>query len=112
MKIFVSIALSLFVLLAAVTVTAQVNNQSFSKPISISTKEVRIDSLLMILKKQTGIEFSFNSNKISPLKKLSVPGSNQTLSQWLITLKTKAGIEHKVIGNHIILVDKKQPQAI
>jgi hypothetical protein len=35
-----------------------------------------------------------------------------TLSEWLSSLKSKAGIEHKVIGNHIILVDRKQPEAV
>lgn len=112
MKLLASILISLSVLLTAVTTIAQVNDKLLSKTIIVPGKEVRIDSLVNMLNNQTGIEFSFNSNKISPSKKIAVPRSYQTLSQWLITLKTKMGIDHKVIGSHIILVDKKQSPVV
>jgi hypothetical protein len=88
---------------------AQVNNKALSKAIVVPGKEVRIDTLLNLLTRQTGIGFSFNSNKIRPSNTVTVPNAKQTLAQWLTILQQETGITHKVVGNHIILVDKKQP---
>lgn len=84
---------------------AQVTNQTFKKTIVITSREIRIDSLLKIFSRQTGAEFSFNSNKISPSKKLAVASPHQTLSQWLDVFRNNMGVQHKIMGNHIILVE-------
>jgi hypothetical protein len=84
---------------------AQVTNRTFKKTIVITSREIRIDSLLKTFSRQTGAEFSFNSNKISPSKKLPVASSHQTLSQWLDVLRSNMGVQHKIMGNHIILVE-------
>ena len=94
---------------ASSSLCAQVNSKALSKSILISAKEVRIDSLLHIFSRQTGIGFSFNSNKIRPSKKVTVPKAKQTLAEWLNMLHRETGITHRVVGNHIILVDTKQP---
>lgn len=92
--------------LLARPVTAQANSKAFNKIIFIRAKEVRIDSLLKLFSKQTGFEFSFNSNTINSSKKLPVPKQNYTLSQWLAIFKQKLGTEYKLVGNHIILTSK------
>ena len=92
-------------MVAVTTTTAQLTNKALQKTIIISSKEVRIDTLLKIFSRQTGVEFSFNSNKISPSRKLTVPNKNQTLSQWLVTMGKTMGVQHKLVGNHIILID-------
>jgi len=84
---------------------SQISNNTFSKKIYVPAKEIRVDSLLRIFASQTGVEFSFNSNKISPAKKISVINHTQTLNQWLNSLNQTLGIQHKVVGNHIILID-------
>jgi hypothetical protein len=84
---------------------AQVTNKTFKKTIVITSREIRIDSLLKIFSRQTGAEFSFNSNKISPSKKLAVASPRQTLSQWLDVLRDNMDVQHKIMGNHIILVE-------
>jgi len=84
---------------------SQISGNTFNKKINVPAKEIRVDSLLRIFARQTGVEFSFNSNKISPAKKISVVNHTQTLNQWLNTLNQTLGIQHKVVGNHIILID-------
>ncbi len=91
--------------ISAGNLAAQISKETFNKSIFVSSSEVRIDSLLRIFTMQTGVEFSFNSVKISPAKKLSVKNHTQTLDQWLKTLSSFLGIQHKLVGNHIILVD-------
>lgn len=86
---------------------AQVSNATFEKKIVVTAKSIRIDSLLKVFARQTGVEFSFNTSKISPSKTLAVARQVQTLSQWLTTLRQNPGIQYKVVGNHIILVDNK-----
>ena len=86
-------------------VQSQISGNTFNKRINVPAKVIRVDSLLRIFARQTGVEFSFNSNKISPAKKISVVNHTQTLNQWLNTLNQTLGIQHKVVGNHIILID-------
>jgi hypothetical protein len=92
-----------------ITSTAQVSNASFEKNITITARSIRIDSLLRSFSRQTGIEFSFSTNKISPSQLLTVPKQDQTLSQWLTTLRQSTGVRHKVVGNHIILFENSGP---
>ncbi len=89
----------------AVSATAQVGHTTFEKKIVLSSTSIRIDSLLKVFSRQTGVEFSFNPTKVKPSKTLTVSRQQQTLSQWLTTLRQRVGIQHKVVGSHIILFD-------
>ncbi len=100
LKLTLIIAITVFI---TKPLTAQANENAFNKKILTPAKEVRIDALLKLFSEQTGFEFSFNSNKISPSIKLPVPQKSQTLSEWLGIFKQKLGIEYKLMGNHIIL---------
>jgi hypothetical protein len=95
--------------LLAKPVIAQATKRGFDKRITVTAREIRIDSLLKIFSRQTGVEFSFNSKKISASKKIQIPKESKTLSQWLTILEETAGAEHKVIGNRIILLDNNKP---
>lgn len=95
------------------TTSAQVSNATFEKPITITARSIRIDSLLTSFSRQTGVEFSFSTNKISPSQTLTVSKQRQTLNQWLTTLRQSIGVQHKVVGNHIILFEKSgQPATV
>ena len=87
------------------SVQAQANNKAFDQTIMVPGREVRIDSLIKIFSRQAGIEFSFNSTKIMPSRKITVPAKHQTLSQWLNLLSQTIGVRHKLVGNHVILLD-------
>jgi hypothetical protein len=102
----ISVIISIcFVVLTAKPVTAQANNKALEKRIVIHEREVRVDSLLKIFSTQTGVEFSYNPNRINPSKRLVVPAKSNTLSQWLNMFRQTLGVEYKLAGNHIILID-------
>lgn len=84
---------------------AQHSKEALKKNISIQQSEIRLDSLMRVFSRQSGFEFSFNSKKILPTRKVTVNKRTQTVSEWLNKLQTTFGIEHKFVGNHIILVD-------
>ncbi|MBO9562272.1 MAG: hypothetical protein J7621_05830 [Niastella sp.] len=99
-----SIVIAMFVY-CSVSASAQVSNATFEKKIVLSSTSIRIDSLLRVFSRQTGVEFSFNPTKVKPSKTLIVSRQSQTLSKWLTALQQQVGIEHKVVGSHIILFD-------
>ena len=84
---------------------AQHSKEALKSNIWIQQGEIRLDSLMRVFSRQSGFEFSFNSKKISPSKKVPVAKKTQTVSEWLNNLRVNLGIEHKFVGNHIILVD-------
>jgi len=98
----------IIILLTTIAGRGQISDKTFQKQINVPVKEVRVDSLLRIFSRQTGVEFSFNSNKISPSKKITVTRHTQTLEQWLSTLNNSLGVQHKMVGNHIILIDNEK----
>jgi hypothetical protein len=102
MRSFIFIAMLVY---CSVPVAAQVSNATFEKKIVLSSASIRIDSLLKVFSRQTGVAFSFNPTKVKPSKTLAVSRQSQTLSQWLTTLQQQVGIQHKVVGSHIILFD-------
>ena len=85
--------------------SGQSHSTLMNKKITINSSRIRIDSLLQHFSRQTGVEFSFNSKKISPSKLVIVAKKQQTLSQWLNMLQHSIGVQHKLVGNHIILID-------
>jgi len=88
------------------TVMAQTATNALGKKIVVTGKQITIDSLLGIFSRQTAVEFSFNSTKISPAKKITVPKQSLTVFQWLQILKQEVNIDYKLIGNHLVLLDR------
>ena len=91
---------------------SQVDKQILQEPISIPAGTIRIDSLLKQFSRQTAVEFSFNSNKISPSKTLIVNNQKKTVSQWLTLLNKSFGIQHKFVGYNIILIDNSNKKPV
>ncbi|MDF2192122.1 hypothetical protein [Paraflavitalea sp. CAU 1676] len=90
---------------------AQVSTSTYGKPITVQSGAVRIDTLLNHFARQTGVEFSFSTAKVRPSQTITVPQRQQSLSQWLKTLQQSLGIQHKVVGNHIILYEANNTSA-
>ena len=87
------------------TNVAQTANKALDKKIVVTGKQISIDSLLRIFSRQTTIEFSFNSKKISPSKKVVVPKQSLTIFQWLQNLRREVNVDYKLVGNHLVLLD-------
>ncbi|TWV96882.1 hypothetical protein [Chitinophaga pinensis] len=84
---------------------AQLTKEKSEKRIVINSNTIRVADLLGIFARETDLEFSFNSKKLSPSKVIAVAHHEQTLSAWLKELELSTGIHVKVKGDHIILQD-------
>jgi hypothetical protein len=109
--LFKTCFISICIVLCSLSSTGQTNATLMNKKITVHSSRIRVDSLLQYFSRQTGVEFSFNSKKISPSKLVSVDKKQQTLSQWLNMLQHSIGVQHKLIGNHIILIDNSNKPA-
>lgn len=87
------------------SVIAQNADRALEKKIILSGKHITIDSLLRVFSRQTAIEFSFNSKKISPAKKVTIADRSLTLVQWLQNLRKEVSIDYRLVGNHLVLID-------
>ena len=100
-----------FLMVLAMQANTQVSSEKLAKKITVEQGSVRIDSLLKIFSRQTGIEFSFNSRKIPPSTAIKVKSGINSLEAWLQYLQQSIDIQYKVVGSHIILFDNHLPAA-
>ena len=105
------IIMSCLLLVLATQGNTQVSKEKLAKKIRVEQGSVRIDSLLKIFSRQTGIEFSFNSRKIPPSTAIKVKTGTNSLESWLQYLRQSIDIQYKVVGSHIILFDHHVPSA-
>lgn len=83
---------------------------NLKKLIRLESKPIRFDSLVSTISKQAKVQFSFNTGKITPEKTFVMKPGEQTLEDVLVQIKSKTGIYYKIVGSHIILLDKR-PEA-
>ena len=104
--------LILFWLLCTPFAWGQQGNVDLNRRIQLTSYSLRLDSLLNELSRKSGVQFSFNSRRISQTRTIKLNGKNQTLQQILNQLNNLIGIKYRVVGDHVILVDdpeKKLP---
>jgi hypothetical protein len=80
--------------------------------VKITGKFIRFDSLVEKISKQTAVKFSFNTNKVAPGKIIELKPGEQTLEEILLQIKTRTGIYYRIVGSHIILLDKQPAKNI
>ncbi|MBW8685276.1 hypothetical protein [Chitinophaga rhizophila] len=88
-----------------VVTKAQLNKEKGAKHIVVNATSIRVADLLGLLSRETDLEFSFNSKKLSPSRVITVTRHDQTLSAWLMELEKTTGIHVRVKDDHIILQD-------
>ena len=79
--------------------------------IVIETKQARFDAFLNSVSRQSGVVFSFSTTKIAADKILTLIPGRQTLEDFLSQLKAKTGLNYKIVGTHIIFLDKQPAPA-
>ena len=87
---------------------AEVNMKTM---IIIEKKEARFDAFLNSVSRQSGVVFSFSTTKIAADKVLTLIPGKQTLETFLTQLKTKTRLDYKIVGTHIIFLDKRPAAA-
>jgi hypothetical protein len=75
--------------------------------VTIDKKEYRFDELLNLVSRQTAAVFSFSTKKIASDKTLKLNTGRQTLEDLLTQIKVTTGLYYKIVGNHIIFLDKQ-----
>jgi len=102
------IILVFLIMVISQRIIAQQNNAVLGKKVVLPATTLRIDSLLQVLARQTGTRFSFNPGKVTPSLKIYFKSRQQTIGQVLTQVQQTIGVNYKLVGNHIILLDESK----
>ncbi|SEW37753.1 hypothetical protein [Chitinophaga arvensicola] len=90
---------------------AQNGEVNLKRKISIPAGNIRFDSLLHLIRRQTGIKFSVNTRKYPPSRMIPIGKRTLPLEDLLEVIHSRSGIYYTVLGAHIIFVDTPPQQA-
>ena len=88
------------------TVKAQTEKEMLERRITLPKSSMHLGSILKDISRQTSIPFSFNSSHLQ-LKVVAIRKRTQTLGEWLAYMQSSFGIHYKILGSHIVLIDKQ-----
>lgn len=88
---------------------AQQGSINLKKIVVVPANSIQLDSLLHLIKRQTGVKFSINTRKISPTKRIRIKNPKQPIAGVLQEIKQNTGVYYAVLGDHIILLDNPPP---
>ncbi|BAU54066.1 SusC/RagA family TonB-linked outer membrane protein [Mucilaginibacter gotjawali] len=101
MKIF-----RLLLFLICLLTTGSLFAQQQQQPITLSLKNVPLETVLTQIKKQTGISFFYSKEILIKAGKVSVQVDKKDLQTTLTTCLQNTPVTYMVVGNIIVLVDK------
>ncbi len=97
-----------FVLLSAFT--SKLYAQQYNKAIvKISQSPIDITTLAKTIAKQTGLEYSLNMQNASLRKHITLRIGSWQLSDILKQVQQQAGLNYRIIGDHILFMDYLAP---
>jgi len=79
---------------------------SLHKNVDLPAENLRFDSLLHLITRPTGIKFSLNTQKFRPSRIIHVRRGIQPVDEILSEIKNSTGIYYRILGDHIIFIDK------
>lgn len=86
--------------------TGKLYAQQYTQAIvKISQTPIDISTLARTIAKQTGLEYSLNMQNASLKKQIRLKQGNLHLSDILKQIQLQAGLNYKIIGDHIIFMD-------
>lgn len=77
------------------------------KKVSLAQCNIRLDSMLQSITRQTGIKFSYNSRRLNTTFRVQLPTTNNTVKQIFEELNKATGVRYTLIESHIILTIEK-----
>jgi hypothetical protein len=84
--------------------------QQYDKAIvKISQNPIDITTLAKTIAKQTGLEYSLNMQNASLKKRIALRAGNWKLSDILKQVQQQAGLNYRIIGDHILFMDYQPP---
>ncbi|THU33584.1 hypothetical protein FAM09_25920 [Niastella caeni] len=88
---------------------AQQGAINLQKKVVVPANNIKLDSLLRLIKKQTGAKFSINTRKFPASKYIRLKKNTPTIAGLLQEIKQNTGVYYAVLGDHIILLDNPPP---
>ena len=89
-----------------ILLTGQLYAQQYNQAVvKISQTPIDITTLAKTIAKQTGLEYSLNMQNASLKKQIKLKQGNLHLSEILKQIQQQAGLNYKIIGDHIIFMD-------
>src|SRR5687768_4600770 len=85
--------------------SAQQGAINLQRTVEIPANAIQLDSLLHLIKRQSGVKFSINTRKIRPTKIIRLKKYRQPIAGVLQEIKQNTGVYYAVLGDHIILLD-------
>jgi hypothetical protein len=73
------------------------------KEVYLKVGSVRLDSVLLIVTRQTGVVFSYNAKKIDTHQRIKVGAATKNLGHVLDMLKKEKGFSIKTIENYVVI---------
>ncbi len=87
-------------------------NVAAQKPsITINARNITIDQAFRQIEKQTSYNIAFNRTKLDVGKHISLSLEKVTVEKALTEILKGTGFGYKINGNHIVIVENKQPTA-
>jgi hypothetical protein len=84
--------------------------QQYDKAIvKISQNPIDITTLAKTIAKQTGLQYSLNMQNALLKKRIALKAGNWQLSDVLKQVQQQAGLNHRIIGDHILFMDYQPP---
>ncbi|SFD75534.1 hypothetical protein SAMN05518672_10382 [Chitinophaga sp. CF118] len=94
----------LILIIAGISAYGQTGSRLQQK-IVVPAENIRFDSLLHLISKQSGVKFSLNTRKFPPSKIIHVKKGSQPVAQVLADIKAGTGIYYTLLDSHIIFAD-------
>jgi hypothetical protein len=92
------------------TFTGNLYAQQYEKAIvKISQTPVDITSLAKTIAKQTGLQYALNMQNASLKKRITLKAGNWQLSDILKQVQQQAGLNYRILGDHILFMDYQPP---
>lgn len=90
--------------------TCRLYAQQYEKAIvKISQNPIDITTLAKTIAKQTGLQYSLNMQNALLKKRIALKMGNWQLSDILKQIQQQAGLNHRIIGDHILFMDYQPP---
>ncbi|MCF6401460.1 hypothetical protein L3C95_01160 [Chitinophaga filiformis] len=103
------INLLLFCILLS-ALTGKLYAQQYEKAIvKISQTPIDITSLAKTIAKQTGLQYSLNMQNASLKKRITLKVGKWQLSDILKQIQQQAGLNYRILGDHILFMDYQPP---
>ena len=104
-----NIWLIIFLIALCKTGYGQQGSINLKKMVVVPSNAIPLDSLLHLIKRQTGVKFSINTRKIPPTKFIRIKNARQPIEGVLQEIKQNTGVYYAILGDHIILLDNPPP---